>query len=214
MAKVLERTFELGDPVDYEPAPEASIAARARTQSRDPFDLALELLMRDDGQHLLLHPFENYNAGDMEVVKEMLLDPNTVCGVADAGAHVGLICDASSPTSLITHWARDRKRGERLPLEFLVRKQTHDTARTYGLNDRGVLAPGYRADINIVDFEALQLLPPKLVHDLPAGGRRIVQTATGYRHTFVAGTETMRDGEPTGELPGRLIRGAREIAAT
>lgn len=212
MAAALERTFELGDPVNYEPAPEDSIANRARAQGRDPFDLALELLMLKDGENLLLHPFENYNAGDMEVVKEMLLDPNTVCGVADAGAHVGLICDASSPTSLLTHWARDRRRGERLPLEFLVRKQTHDTARTYGLNDRGVLAPGYRADINVIDFDALQLEAPRLVYDLPAGGRRIVQSAKGYRHTFVAGIETMRDGEPTGELPGRLIRGARSVS--
>ena len=209
MEKVLQRSFELGDPVNYEPAPEASIAARAQAQGRDPFELALELLMGDDGQHLLLHPFENYNAGDMEVVKEMLLDPNTICGIADAGAHVGLICDASAPTSLLTHWARDRTRGAQLPLEFLVRKQTYDTARTYGLNDRGVLAPGYRADINIIDFEALQLLPPRLIYDLPAGGRRIVQGARGYRHTFVAGSETMRDGEATGNLPGRLIRGAQ-----
>ena len=213
MATVLERTFELGDPLDYEPAPEAAIAARARAQDRDPFDLALELLMRDQGQNLLLHPFENYNAGDMEVVREMLCDPHSVCGVADAGAHVGLICDASSPTSLLTHWARDRKRGPLLPLEFLVRKQTHDTARTYGLNDRGVLAPGYRADVNVIDFDALSLNRPTLVYDLPAGGRRIVQTAQGYRHTFVAGIETMRDGEPTGNLPGRLIRGARQVAA-
>lgn len=212
VTKALERTFELGDPVDYEPAPEASIASRARAQGRDPFELALELLMLKDGENLLLHPFENYNSGDMEVVKQMLLDPNTVCGVADAGAHVGLICDASSPTSLLTHWGRDRKRGELLPLEFLVKKQSYDTARTYGLNDRGVLAPGYRADINIIDFDALRLEAPRLVRDLPAGGRRIVQSAEGYRHTFVAGVETMHNGEPTGELPGRLIRGARSVA--
>ena len=209
METALRRTFELDGAVDYEPAPEQSIAARARAQGRDPFDLALGLMMRDDGQALLLHPFENYCGGDLEVVKEMLQDPNTVCGVADAGAHVGLICDASSPTSLLTHWGRDRKRGEKLSLEFLVRKQTRDTARTYGLMDRGVIARGYKADLNLIDFQALRLLRPKLVYDLPAGGKRIIQKAEGYRHTFVSGVEVMRDGEATGELPGQLLRGAQ-----
>ncbi len=209
MAKVLTRTFELGDPVDYEPDPSTSIAARAAAAGRDPFDLALELMLKNDGRALLLHPFENYCAGDLEVVREMLENPDTVCGVADAGAHVGIICDASSPTSLLTHWARDRRRGGHLPLEFLVRKQTLDTARCYGLLDRGVIAPGYKADVNVIDFDRLRLLPPELVYDLPAGGRRIVQKAEGYRHTFVSGLEVMRDGAATGELPGVLLRGAR-----
>ncbi len=209
MRGVLRRAFELDEAVDYEPRPELSIASRAEALGRDPFDLALELLMADGGHNLLLHPFENYHHGDMEVVKEMLLDPNTVCGVADAGAHVGLICDASSPTSLLTHWGRDRTRGEKLPLEFLVKKQTHDTARTYGLLDRGVIAPGYKADINLVDFAALRLQKPELVYDLPAGGRRIIQKAHGYRHTFVSGIEVMRDGVATGALPGQLLRGER-----
>ena len=209
MEQALQRTFELDDRVDYEPAPEASIAAMARAQGRDPFDLALELMLANDGQTLLLHPFENYCTGDLEVVKEMLEDPNTVCGVADAGAHVGIICDASSPTSLLTHWGRDRSRGDKLPLEFLVRKQTGDTARTYGLLDRGVIAPGYKADLNLIDFNALRLRRPELVYDLPAGGRRIIQKAEGYRHTFVTGVEVMRDGEATGELPGKLLRGAQ-----
>ncbi|MBT3535792.1 MAG: amidohydrolase family protein, partial [Rhodospirillaceae bacterium] len=155
MNTVLQRTFELDASVDYEPGPEQNIAARAKALGRDPFDLALELMLADGGNALLLHPFENYCTGDLEVVKEMLEDPNTVCGVADAGAHVGLICDASSPTSLLTHWARDRKRGDKMPLEFLVRKQTLDTARVYGLMDRGVIAPGYKADLNLIDFQAL-----------------------------------------------------------
>ena len=209
MDQVLRRTFELDDSVDYEPGPEKSIAAKAKAQGRDPFDLALELMMANEGQTLLLHPFENYCAGDLEVVKEMLEDPNTVCGVADAGAHVGIICDASSPTSLLTHWGRDRTRGGKLSLEFLVRKQSSDTARTYGLLDRGVIAPGYKADLNLIDFDALHLHRPELVYDLPAGGRRIIQKAEGYRHTFVAGVEVMRDGEATGELPGQLLRGAQ-----
>ena len=211
METVLRRTFELDDSVDYEPGPELSIAAKAKAQGRDPFDLALELLMGNDGQTLLLHPFENYCAGDLEVVKQMLEDPNTVCGVADAGAHVGIICDASSPTSLLTHWGRDRTRGDKLPLEFLVRKQSFDTARAYGLLDRGVIAPGYKADLNLIDFQALRLRRPELVYDLPAGGRRIIQKAEGYRHTFVSGVEVMRDGEATGELPGRLLRGAQAV---
>ncbi len=209
MAKALARTFELGDPVDYEPDPSTSIAARAAEAGRDPFDLALELMLKNEGRALLLHPFENYCAGNLEVVREMLENPDTVCGVADAGAHVGIICDASSPTSLLTHWGRDRKRGGHLPLEFLVRKQTLDTARCYSLSDRGVIAPGYKADVNVIDFDSLRLLPPELVYDLPAGGRRIIQKAEGYRHTFVSGIEVMRDGAATGELPGVLLRGAR-----
>ena len=209
MEEVLRRTFEIDEIVDYEPMPENSISARAKAQGRDPFDLALELLLANNGQTLLLHPFENYCAGNLEVVKEMLEDPNTVCGVADAGAHVGIICDASSPTSLLTHWGRDRSRGEKLSLEFLVRKQTFDTARTYGLLDRGIIAPGYKADFNMIDFQALSLQRPKLVYDLPAGGRRIIQKAVGYCHTFVSGIEVMRDGEFMGELPGKLLRGTQ-----
>jgi N-acyl-D-aspartate/D-glutamate deacylase len=167
------------------------------------------MLEGEDGA-LLLHPFENYCGGNLDVVREMLSDDNAVCGVADAGAHVGLICDAGSPTFLLVHWARDRTRGEGLELEYVVRKQTFDTARVYGLLDRGVVGPGYKADFNLIDFDALSLQKPHLVYDLPAGGRRIIQKATGYRHTFVSGQEVMRDGEATGVLPGRLVRGARQ----
>lgn len=209
MTTAIERTFELGDPVDYEPSPDRAIGLLARQQGRDPFELALELLLADDGNNLLLHQFENYCAGDLRVVEELLRSPNTVCGVADGGAHVGLICDSSSPTSLLTHWARDRTRGEQLPIEFLVHKQTQATARTYGLLDRGVIAPGYRADFNLIDFDALSLGKPYVAYDLPAGGRRILQRSYGYRHTFVAGEEVSRDGEDTGARPGRLLRGAQ-----
>jgi N-acyl-D-aspartate/D-glutamate deacylase len=139
----------------------------------------------------------------------MLVNRNTVCGIADGGAHVGLICDSSSPTSLLTLWARDRTRGPKLPLEFLVYKQTMATARSYGLHDRGVIAPGYRADLNVIDFADLHLERPVVVHDLPAGGKRIVQRARGYRHTFVRGIEVARGGEDTGARPGRLLRGFR-----
>ena len=207
MATVLERTFELGEPLNYEPDFATSIARRARAVGRDPFDLALELLLQNRGTTLLLHPFENYYAGDLGVVYDMLVNRNTICGIADGGAHVGYICDASSPTSLLTIWARDRTRGPKLPLEYLVHKQTLATARTYGLHDRGVIAPGYRADLNVIAFAKLGLEPPIVVHDLPAGGKRIVQRARGYRHTFVHGTEVARDGEDTGARPGRLLRG-------
>jgi N-acyl-D-aspartate/D-glutamate deacylase len=209
MAAILERTFELGEPLDYEPDFANSIANRARASGRDPFDFALELLLQKGGATLLLHTFENYSAGDLGVVYQMLVNRNTVCGIADGGAHVAYICDSSSPTSLLSLWARDRTRGPRLPLEFLVHKQTLATARSYGLHDRGVIAPGYRADLNVIDFANLHLEPPIIVHDLPAGGKRIVQRARGYRHTFVYGTEVVRDGEDTGARPGRLLRGFR-----
>ena len=205
--------FEIGDPVCYEPEPADSIAARAAAEDRHPFALALDLMLEDGGRNMLLYPFENYVPGDLGVVERMLRNPNSICGVADGGAHVGLICDASSPTSLLTHWGRDRTRGPRLPLEFLVHKQTRATARAYGLHDRGTVAPGYRADLNVIDFDALRLHPPRVAFDLPAGGKRILQRADGYCHTFVAGAETMRDGEFTGARPGRLVRGARSAPA-
>ena len=209
----IERTFELGDPPDYEPDPARSIGARARAAGRRPHDLALELLLADEGRALLLHPFENYSGGDLAVVREMLADPHTICGLGDAGAHVATICDASYPTFLLAHWGRDRTRGPRLPLELLVRKQTALPARTYGLADRGILAPGYRADVNVIDLQALRLTTPRLTYDLPAGGKRLVQRSVGYRHTFVAGVEVARDGELTGARPGRLVRGAQPAPA-
>ena len=137
----------------------------------------------------------------------MLCSPLTVSGLSDGGAHVGTICDASFPTFLLTHWARDRRRGEHLPIGYVVQTQTRDTAHAVGLHDRGVLAPGMRADVNVVDFDELRLSPPEIVHDLPAGGRRLVQRVAGYRHTFVAGTETYAGGEWTGATPGRVLRG-------
>ena len=143
----------------------------------------------------------------------MLLDRDTVPGLSDGGAHYGFICDASFPTYLLTHWARDRSRGDKIPLETLVKWQTHDTAATVGLHDRGLLRPGYKGDVNIIDFENLKLRAPKIVHDLPAGGRRLGQIAEGYRATIVAGVVTYRDGVSTGKLPGKLIRGAQVAQA-
>jgi len=201
------RTFAMAPVLDYEPAPDQSLAARAARSGGTAWALALDTLLAHEGKGLLLHPFENYTGGDLGVVQQMLADPATVMGLGDAGAHVGLICDGAGPTFLLKHWARDRTRGPRLPLEALVKKQTQDTAAVYGLTDRGTLAPGQRADINVIDFATLDLLPPEVAHDLPTGGRRLLQRARGYRHTFVAGTEVLRDDELTGATPGRLIRG-------
>lgn len=207
LGKALDRAFALGPDMNYEPDLKDAVAPQAAALGRDRFDLALELMLGNEGRGLLIHPFENYTDGDLENVRTMLMHPNCVAGLADAGAHVGVIADHSSATTLLTHWGRDRTRGEKLPLEFLVRKQTLDTARAYGFADRGVIAPGKRADLNLIDFDALCVRTPEVRYDLPAGGRRLVQLPEGYRHTFCAGVETFRNGEATGALPGQLIRG-------
>jgi N-acyl-D-aspartate/D-glutamate deacylase len=209
MEGAVPRSYELGDPPDYEPDPARSLGARAEASGRSVWELALDLLCEDDGSSLLLHPFENYSAGNLDAIREMLLDPHTICGLGDGGAHVATICDASYPTTLLTLWGRDRSRGEGLPLEFVVHKQTRATATAFGLHDRGAIEPGLRADVNIIDFDQLGVSRPAVQYDLPAGGRRLVQRSHGYAHTFVGGVEVARDGEHTGELPGRLLRGAR-----
>jgi len=209
MGETFHKMFPIADRPDYEPDLANSVAAIAERSGRTPQDVALEAILAQGGKGLLMLPFENYAAGSLDVVHEMITDKATVLGVADGGAHVGVICDASSPTSLLTLWGRDRTRGPKLGLEFLVAKQTRGTALSYGLADRGLLAPGHKADINVIDFDALQLKRPEVVYDLPAGGRRLIQRASGYRHTFVSGVETVQNDELTGERPGRLVRGGQ-----
>jgi N-acyl-D-aspartate/D-glutamate deacylase len=202
-----DQMFCLDDPPDYEPAPEASVASLAGRLGVTAPEFVYDRVVSGEGDALFYVPFLNYVDGDLEAVREMLCHPFAVLGLADGGAHVGTICDGSFPSTMLTHWVRDRTRGERLSLEHVVAMQTSRTARMAGLLDRGVIAPGYRADLNVIDLEHLTVRAPTVHFDLPAGGRRLLQRADGYLHTFVAGTETYVSGEHTGALPGRLVRG-------
>jgi N-acyl-D-aspartate/D-glutamate deacylase len=205
----LDRLFDLGDPPDYAPTPDRSVAARAAAAGQDPLDALYDRLLERDGTAVLYMTLLNYFDGDLGAVSEMLAHPYSVPGLGDGGAHVGTICDASFPTTLLTHWVRDRELDSRFTLEWAIERQCRATAATVGLHDRGVIAPGYKADVNVIDFGGLRLHEPAFSRDLPAGGTRLLQAASGYLHTFVSGTETYADGEPTAALPGRLVRGAR-----
>ncbi len=200
------KIWHLEDPPDYEPAPEDSLASLARAARVDPWEYVYDQLLESEGRQILYTPFANYAEDNLDCCREMILHPDTVMGLGDGGAHVGTICDASFVTTLLTHWGRDRTRGERIDLPVLVKSQTADTARAVDLTDRGVLAPGMKADINVIDFERLKVRAPEIVHDLPAGGARLQQKADGYLATVVSGQVTYENGEPTEALPGRLIR--------
>ena len=206
------KLFPMGDPVDYEPDAATSVAALAAAAGRNPVELVLDLLVQRDGNQLLYMPLFNYARGNLDDVREMLLAPNSLMGLSDAGAHCGAISDASMTTTALALWTRDR-RGATLPLELMVHHITQRTAQHVGWFDRGVVAPGMLADLNVIDMTTLAAHPPTIVRDLPAGGRRLMQTATGYRHTFKAGVETFADGEHTGQLPGALVRGPQPAPA-
>ncbi len=207
------RLYPLGEEPDYEPAAETSVLRQATALGADPAELLLDLLSEHDGRGFLYSPFSNYADGNLDACGEMLAHPDTVFGLGDGGAHVGLISDASFPTYALSHWARDRAHG-RMEVGRVVEQLTSATARAVGLADRGVLSEGMRADLNVIDFDHLRCEMPAMAYDLPAGGKRLLQGARGYRATVVAGEITYRDGEPTGALPGRLVRGGRGTAGT
>jgi N-acyl-D-aspartate/D-glutamate deacylase len=203
-----DRIFPFADPPDYEPPPEQSIAAQAKQRGVEPAALAYDLMMAKGGKGILYRPLTNYAYFNFDCVREMLQHPNTLLGLGDGGAHVGVMCDATDMTYAITHWTRDRKRGARVPLEAVVKRLTGANAKAIGLHDRGVVAPGLKADLNVIDYDKLTLRLPEVVYDLPAGGKRLLQRSEGYVATIVAGVPVYRDGQPTGALPGRLVRSA------
>ncbi len=205
----LDRLYSLGDPPDYEPTPDRTVAAIAKGRGEDPLATLYDLMLESDASAMLMVPLFNYADGNCDAIREMMMHPAGVLGLSDGGAHCGMICDASYPTFLLTHWARDRHRGDKLSLEYVIRKQSRDTAHLFGLTDRGTIEPGKKADINVIDMNALRLHPAAMAYDLPAGGNRILQGASGYAATIVSGTVTRRNDVDTGARPGRLVRGAR-----
>ena len=201
-----ERMFPLGNPPNYEPPKETSIASMAARSNRTAAEIAYDLLLEDEGRAFLFSPFANYADYNLDCCGEMIAHKDCVMGLGDGGAHVGIISDASFATYLLQHWGRDRATGK-FDLGYLVKRQTLDTARAVGLLDRGVIAPGMKADLNIIDMNALEVKSPDMAYDLPAGGKRLLQGANGYVATIVSGEVIYRAGKPTGALPGKLIRG-------
>jgi N-acyl-D-aspartate/D-glutamate deacylase len=200
------KVWLMTDPPNYEPAPEDSFAGMAQTNGQDAWSMVYDAMLGDEGKAILYMPFANYADDNLDCCREMILHDNTVMGLGDGGAHVGTICDASFITTLVTHWGRDRTRGEQIDLPTLIKSQTHDTARAVELSDRGTLEVGMKADVNVIDFDNLRVRSPEIVHDLPAGGARLQQRADGYLATVVNGQVTYENAEPTDALPGRLIR--------
>jgi N-acyl-D-aspartate/D-glutamate deacylase len=208
-----DKLYELGNPPNYEPAPEDSIAARAAAAGIAPQELCYDLMMERDGKNVIYFPCFGYGAGDLSRQVELLEDESTVMSLADTGAHCGVLCDASVPTQMLSYYVRDRQRGPRFGLEETVKMQTLDTARCVGLEDRGTLEVGMKADLNIIDFDALELEAPEIIFDLPAHGRRMFQGAKGYIATIVSGEVIMENGQYTGAVPGTLIRGTQAAPA-
>jgi N-acyl-D-amino-acid deacylase len=204
-----DRLYVLGNPPDYEPDQSRTVASMAVAKGVGTLEMLYDLFCEEDGRALLMLPMLNYSEGSLDAVHDMLTHPAGVMGLSDGGAHCGMICDASIPTFMLTHWTRDRTRGPKLPLEWVIKKQTHDTAQLFGLGDRGTLQAGQKADVNVIDVANLRLLQARMAHDLPAGGRRLLQEARGYKATVVSGVVTRRDGVDTGARPGQLLRGVR-----
>jgi N-acyl-D-aspartate/D-glutamate deacylase len=213
LAREFDHMFLLGDPPDYEQPFEQSIAARAGRLGIAPEELAYDLMLQRDGRTHLYVTLCNYEHGSLDSSLAMMRHAGSVLGLGDGGAHCGTICDGSYPTFMLTHWVRDRTRGERLPLPVVVKWLSNDTAQAVGLRDRGRIAPGFKADLNLIDLDRLHLHAPEVAHDLPSGGRRLVQRANGYAATIVNGAVVYRDGLPTDALPGRLVRGPQTAAA-
>ncbi len=205
ITKRWDKFFIMGNPPDYEPAPEKSVAAIASREGRSPDEVAYDYITDAEGQYLYF-PVVNYVEGDHAPILEMLTDAGTILGLSDGGAHCTSIVDAGMPSFMLSHWGRDRRRGPRLPLEFLVKRQTSETAEFFGLRDRGRITPGQRADLNLIDFDRLRLHQPELVNDMPAGGRRFIQRVDGYEATLVAGSPIFEQGTHTGAMPGHLVR--------
>jgi N-acyl-D-aspartate/D-glutamate deacylase len=207
---LLQQIFPLGEIPDYEPDREASVTGLAKAAGVSPMEMMYDLLLRDGGKELFYQPLGGYFTYNFDFFRKNMQHPNVLFGLSDGGAHCGVIADAGMPSFILSYWARDRVKGAQFPLEFLVRKLSSDTARAYGMTDRGELRPGLLADINVIDFPALRLFRPEAIYDLPAGGKRLVQRVEGYRYTVKSGQVTFEDGVSTGALPGRLVRGGRD----
>ena len=207
--RAFDRLFPLGTTLDYEPTTQTSIGAVARREGLDPWEVGYDTLLESDGREFLLLPLLNYGSDSYDGLADMMSDPMTVQGLGDGGAHVGLVCDASMTTYLVSYWTRDRTRGKRLALETAVRRLTRDPAELYGLGDRGIIEPGRKADLNVIDYEHLRLLQPEQITDLPGGASRLIQKSEGYVSTLVNGDEVVAAGELTDARPGRLVRGPR-----
>ncbi|MDB9879098.1 amidohydrolase family protein [Pseudomonadales bacterium] len=213
LAQLMNQVFPLGDNPNYEPDAEDSIAGIARAQGQDAMEVMYDLLVANDGKELFYQPLGGYQGFSLDGQKKLLEHPNVLFGLSDGGAHCGVIADAGMPTFIMTHWGRDRTKGDKMSLEFIVQALTSNTAEAFGMFDRGRIHEGWMADINIIDFEAMRLFRPEAIFDLPAGGRRLVQRAGGYEATIKAGEVIFRNGEHTGALPGKLVRRSNEVHA-
>ena len=213
LGQLMNQVFPLGDNPNYEPDAEASIAGIARASGMDPMEVMYDLLAANNGKELFYQPLGGYQEFSLDWQKQLLEHPNVLFGLSDGGAHCGVIADAGMPTFIMTHWGRDRTKGDKMTLEFIVRALTSNTAEAFGMFDRGRLQEGWMADVNIIDFEAMRLFRPEAIFDLPAGGRRLVQRAAGYDATIKAGQVIFRQGEHTGALPGKLVRRSDAVKA-